>query len=532
MSVESRKEVLPDPKRMIEGLRDTGYEFHTSVADIIDNSIAAEATIIDLVIGIDFRGEVRLSIADNGIGMDNKSLIDAMKYGAQERPNPASLGKYGLGLKTASTAFCRRLSVISRDSGESPLNMATWDLDHVGQENKWELLLSKEPDSDAKEHINKISPNHSGTVVVWAKVDRLMKDYDNPVGAHAKKAFNKIVQTLKEHVAMVYQRFLDPQDKRARNVTIKLNSDHIKAWDPFVTQYSDLVAEQTIDVQTSSGAEAQFTVKAYILPRVEEFPDEKIAKEAKSSPNRQGIYIYRENRLIIDATWLRLYKIETHFQLLRVEFSFDHALDEAFHLDIMKSHILLNNDLLNWLHDEFLPAPRREANNRSRKGQQKIISERSHGGAHDNSNTNIRNREIAAGGAKVTISNESEGEVLVENTHGKFKLKIPIESATHPGEVFVQPVDSITNGLLFEPALIDKYRAVKINTSHPYYNKIYIPNINESVTVQGMDALLWALCVAELTTVSDTTSESFKDLRYEVSRILNKLVETLPDPSE
>ena len=291
------------------------------------------------------------------------------------------------------------------------------------------------------------------------------------------------------------------------------------------------MAEQTIDVQTSSGVEAKFTVKAYILPRVEEFPNEEIAKLAKSSPNRQGIYIYRENRLIVDATWLRLYKIETHFQLLRVEFSFDHALDEEFHLDIMKSQILLNSDLLKWLYDEFLPAPRREANNRSRKGQQKIISNKSHG-AHDNSNSNIRNREISAGGAKVTISNKEASEVLVENPHGKFKLKIPIDSATYPGEVFVQPVESITNGLLYEPALIEQNRAVRINTAHPYYHKIYIPNINESVTIQGMDALLWALCVAELTTVSDTTADSFKDLRYEVSRILDKLVETLPDPAE
>jgi len=530
-SFESTTIVLPDPKRMIEGLRDTGYEFHTSVADIIDNSIAADATLIDLSIGIDFRGEVRLSIADNGSGMNHDGLVNAMKYGAQERPNPASLGKYGLGLKTASTAFCRRLSVISRDSGESELMMATWDLDHVGHENKWELLLSKEPDSETIDHIKKISPEGSGTVVVWTKVDRLMKDYDNPGGAHARKAFNKIIINLKEHVAMVYQRFLDHEDVRAHNIIIKINDESIAAWDPFVSMYSEVVAEQKVDVQTPSGAEAQFTVRAYILPRTEEFPDEDTAKQAKSSPNRQGIYIYRENRLIVDATWLRLYKIETHYQLLRVEFSFDHLLDEAFHLDIMKSQILLNDDLLNWLKDEFLPAPRREANNRSRKGQQKIISDQSRG-AHDNSNSNIRNREIAAGGAKVTISNQGEGEVLVENIHGKFKLKIPIESASHPGEVFVQPVESISNGLLYEPALIEKNRAVKINTAHPYYHKIYVPNINESVTIQGMDALLWALCVAELTTVSDATSESFKDLRYEVSRILDKLVETLPDPSE
>ena len=105
--------LLPDPARMIEGLRDTGYEFVTAVADIIDNSIAAEATLVDVRINMDYRGNVRVCIADNGIGMDRDDLLNAMKYGSQRRDNPASLGKFGLGLKTASTAFCRRLSVLN-----------------------------------------------------------------------------------------------------------------------------------------------------------------------------------------------------------------------------------------------------------------------------------------------------------------------------------------------------------------------------------------------------------------------------------
>jgi hypothetical protein len=94
----------------------------------------------------------------------------------------------------------------------------------------------------------------------------------------------------------------------------------------------------------------------------------------------------------------------------------------------------------------------------------------------------------------------------------------------------VQPVDSIPNGLLFQPALIEQHKAVQINRSHPYYLKVYIPNLNRSVTMQGLDSLMWALSVAELSTVQDATAGLFKDMRYEVSRILEKLVETLPEP--
>jgi Histidine kinase-, DNA gyrase B-, and HSP90-like ATPase len=523
--------VEPDPRRMMEGLRDTGYEFVTAMADIIDNSVAAEATVVNVSVELDYSGEVVISISDNGCGMSKPELKNAMKYGASERQNLASLGKYGLGMKTASTAFCRRLSVLSRESGEATAHMAIWDIDHVTETNKWDLLITDEPPNENMELLDAVAPGVSGTVVIWGKVDRLIKSYQSTTGAHAKNALKRKVGELKEHVAMVYQRFLDIEDPRARNIEIMVNGESIEPWDPFVVGHSELVAEKTMEVQTGSGVDTEFTVRAYILPRKEEFSSEEVARRAKVAPNRQGIYIYREGRLIVDASWLGLFKMETHYQLLRIEFSFNHLLDEEFHLDIKKSQILLNEDLLRWLRDEFLTAPRREADRRSRKGAQQKIAEQGKG-AHVNSNTNIKNRQYAAGGAKVIESNAETGEATVENKRGIFKLKIPVEESTSSGEIFVKPVESIGDGLLFEPAIIDTNRAVKINMGHSYYGKVYLPNLNESVTIQGMDALLWALSVAELTTVSDKTAESFKDLRYEVSRILSKLVESLPDPSE
>src|SRR5690349_14596669 len=102
-------ELLPDASRVVEGLRDTGYLFNTAVADVIDNSIAADAKNIQVLLKQDFRGNISLCIYDNGTGMTEPELLNAMRYGAKARPSKASLGKFGLGLKTASTAFCRRL---------------------------------------------------------------------------------------------------------------------------------------------------------------------------------------------------------------------------------------------------------------------------------------------------------------------------------------------------------------------------------------------------------------------------------------
>ena len=149
--------VIPDPARTTEGLRDTGYSFETSVADLVDNSIAAGATDIDISVLSDFRGQVRLSIADNGCGMSRTELIEAMTYGSPKRPDPASLGKFGLGLKTASTAWCRRLSVVSR-SCAGPALMATWDLDYLARSRDWLLQVSDEPDSEAVEHLDRVAP--------------------------------------------------------------------------------------------------------------------------------------------------------------------------------------------------------------------------------------------------------------------------------------------------------------------------------------------------------------------------------------
>jgi hypothetical protein len=365
--------------------------------------------------------------------------------------------------------------------------------------------------------------------VLWEKVDRLIKEYADPAGKHARKALEAKEKALRHHLSMVYQRFLNPKDERARNVSIELNGAKIDPWDPFQDGLSELVAQETVETELPSGRQAPFTVRAFILPRREEFPNDKLASAAMLSNDRQGIYIYRENRLIHDADWLGIYQKEPHLTLLRVEFSFDHRLDEAFHLDIKKSQIILNDDLASWLQEQFLPAPRREANRRSREGQQKLISKKGEG-AHDNSNNNIRNREAVAGGPEVNVADPNTGEAVVTNKHGTTRLKLTIASAKRPGEVFVQPVDSIPNGLLFQPALIEQHKAVQINRSHPYYLKVYIPNLNRSVTMQGLDSLMWALSVAELSTVQDATAGLFKDMRYEVSRILEKLVETLPEP--
>ncbi|MEQ1642467.1 MAG: ATP-binding protein [Pyrinomonadaceae bacterium] len=522
-------DVPPDPERISEGLRDTGYEFSTAVADIIDNSIAAGATIVDVRMAIDFGGKIFVSVTDDGCGMDREGLINAMRYGSRRRVDPSSLGKFGLGLKTASTAFCRRLSVVSRNSATGPILKATWDLDHIAKAERWELLLGPSGPEEQK-LLDTVASGKSGTVVLWENVDRLLRDYAKPDGKFAKNALKRYQDNLAFHVSMVYQRFLDPADDRARTLEIRINGVPVRPWDPFSISITRApIAEKTLEVEIDDDRRASFTVRAFVLPRKDEYTDADLAREARLSNDMQGIYVYRENRLIHGPDWLDMFRQEPHLTLCRVELSFDHKLDDAFQVDIKKSRILLNEALYDWMRDKFLPGPRREAQERYRKGVSAVIT----GTAaliHAASNNAIHAKADDLKTAQVAAVDGQSGDVTISNKLGTTRLKIKLVEKKNAGELHVQPTDSLQDGMLWDPAFIDGNLAVRINTSHPYYHKVYVPNRKSGVTVQGLDSLLWALCSAELANVSETNKRNFEEMRYEVSRVLRRLVDDLPDP--
>jgi DNA topoisomerase VI subunit B len=126
----------PDAHRLIFGLRDTGYNFNTAAADIIDNSIAASASNVNVRIELASDGRKFVYFGDDGEGMSESALFAAMRYGAPVRANLASLGKFGLGLKTASSSVCLKFAVITRRATEVEFHKLAWDLDHVEAENQ------------------------------------------------------------------------------------------------------------------------------------------------------------------------------------------------------------------------------------------------------------------------------------------------------------------------------------------------------------------------------------------------------------
>lgn len=529
MNITENKDFIlpPDPERVMEGLRDTGYNFNTAIADIIDNSIAAEATKVDISVDLNPKGEVSVYIADNGYGMDEDGLKNAMRYGSKQREDPSSLGKFGLGLKTGSTAFCRCLSVVSRGPMDDTVRKVQWDLDYIAKTNEWNLR-QPDPDEDEIELLDATAEGGTGTLVIWQKIDRLLKSYKNK--GSQKTALKRTINDLQFHISMVYQRFLDSQDDRARNIEITVNGASIRAWDPFCLseEDTDLLANETVDVEMPDGSESFFKVKAYLLPNSKNFSTSQAREDARISNDMQGFYIYRENRLIHYGDWLGMYTREPHGSLLRVEFSFDYTLDDVFNVDIKKSRILLNEDIFDYLKNQVLPAPRRAADERYRTGVKKQVATKSYD-AHEASNKNIDEKATGVEESRVTVTGKDQ--VKLENRNGTFTHKITIRSAAKPGQYRVIPVDTLDDGQLWNPCIVDGGKhGVELNRSHPYYQKIYYPILQQNVMVTGMDALLWALAEAELSTFNAETREQYEDMRIQVSRYLKKLISDLPDP--
>lgn len=529
---ENKDEVIcpPDPERIVEGLRDTGYNFNTAMADIIDNSIAAQASKVDIRVDMNPAGEITVYIADNGLGMDSDGLKNAMTYGSKVRDDLGSLGKFGLGLKTASTAFCRSLSVISRTKEDSTIRKAQWDLDYVAVEHEWKL---KKPavDMDEQDLLEATAGDSAGTLVVWEKVDRLLKNYSNKV--NAKNALKRKIEDLQFHISMVYQRFLDANDNRASNVKISVNGTNIEAWDPFAIneELTEKLAEDEVEVEMPDGTAPSFMMKAYMLPNKESFSTTKAKNEAHISNDMQGFYVYRENRLIHYGDWLGMFTNEPHGSLLRIEFSFDHMLDSAFNVDIKKSRILPAEEILDYIKTKFIPAPRRAAEDRYRHGTAKSVAKQAiQRDAHAESNRNIEEKAKSVESAKITVTKPDE--IQIENQNGVFSHKITIISDPKPGQVRVITKPDLEYGQLWEPCIADGKHAVEINQSHPYYQKVYAPILAQNVMVTGMDALLWALAEAEHKTYNEEIKEQYEEMRIAVSRILKTLVADLPDPED
>lgn len=524
----------PDAPRLIFGLRDTGYNFRTAAADIIDNSIAAKADHVNVEITLRQNGRKLVYFGDNGDGMDAQGIHRAMRYGAPERENPESLGKFGLGLKTASSSVCLKYTLISRKGPDQALAKLAWDLDHVAQQKKWEML--KEPVTPDEQEMFEELCGAKGTLLIWEKCDRILtKDYE-PGSVKERDAINRLAQSLVKHLSLVYHRFLDKVDDRERNVSIFVNQIPVDPWNPFYPARSEQVLaekKQKLLVEMPDGSEEVANIRAWILPHRSEMTKDEEKTHARISNRAQGFYVYREGRLIQDGSWMEVFGAnEPHTSLLRIEFDFGHELDDAFRIDVKKSRILFHPDLEEGL-KELLQPIYREAEKRARRQNREQTNVRQID--HTSANKNIADTSSASKAQVTSVDTTTQSAVISNNMGSKIKLKLAVQSNVSPDTVYVDAVEDINTGELWQPALRSAgdsghMPAVLLNKHHDFYQKIYKRAASNGFAVEGMDLLLWAFAAAEQNNTNEELEPIFEDIRSEISNNLRKLLRNVADP--
>ncbi|MFJ3076378.1 ATP-binding protein [Pseudomonas sp. NPDC087029] len=524
----------PDAPRLIFGLRDTGYNVRTAAADIIDNSIAAKADQINVEITLRSDGRKLVYFGDNGEGMDADGVYKAMRYGAPERDNPESLGKFGLGLKTASSSVCLKYTLISRKSPTDEFAKLAWDLDHVAQSEKWEML--REPVTPDEQEMFEELCGERGTLLIWEKCDRILTREYEAGSSKEQSAIKRLAESLIKHLSLVYHRFLDHTDERERNIDIFINQMPVEPWNPFYPARSEQVLsekKQKLVVELADGSEETATIRAWILPHRSDMTKDEEKIHARISNRAQGFYVYREGRLIQDGSWLEVFGApEPHTSLLRVEFDFGHKLDDAFRIDVKKSRILFHPDLEDGLR-ELLQPVYREAGQRARRQNREHTNLKNID--HTSANKNIAETGSASKPQVNSVDPATQSAIISNNQGNKIKLKVPVQNHVSPETVYVDAVENINTGELWQPALrsagnSDHVPAVLLNKHHDFYQKIYKRAAANGFAVEGMDLLLWAFAVAEQNNTNDELEPIFEDIRNEISNNLRKLLRNVPDP--
>jgi hypothetical protein len=524
----------PDAPRLIFGLRDTGYNVKTAAADIIDNSIAAKADLVNVEIALRSDGRKLVYFGDNGDGMDADGIHRAMRYGAPERDNPESLGKFGLGLKTASSSVCLKYTLISRKGPSQQLAKLAWDLEHVAHQKKWEML--KDPvTADEQERFEELCGD-KGTLLIWENCDRILtKDYE-PGSSKEQAAIKRLAESLIKHLSLVYHRFLDQTDERERNVSIFVNQTAVEPWNPFYPARSEQVlaqVKQQLTVEMPDGSEETAHIRAWILPHRSDMTKDEEKTHARISNSAQGFYVYREGRLIQDGTWLGVFGApEPHTSLLRIEFDFGHKLDDAFRIDVKKSRILFHPDLEEGLHKLLQPIYREAGTRARRQNREQTNIQRID---HTSANKNIADAGSASKAQVASVDSATQSAVISNNMGSKIKLKLAVQSNVNPDTVYVDAVESINTGELWLPALRSSgdnghMPAVLLNMHHDFYQKIYKRAAANGFAVEGMDLLLWAFSAAEQNNTNEELQPIFEDIRNEISSNLRKLLRNVADP--
>ena len=322
----------PQAHSLISATRHIGYSLEVAVADLVDNSIAADAKTVD----VDFEDSLNsyIAIIDDGEGMTADELTSAMQYGSADPAQARSekdLGRYGLGLKTASMSQCRVMTVISKKNGE--IAARRWDLDYIAKHKDvvWPLIILEKDEWKDLPGVEVLKNRKSGTVVLWQSIDF--------GGSYDEMTFDDEMCKMSEHLALVFHRYIYGEEG-IHKIKIRINGNALKPKDPFL-QYVEngKQGHQCKATQPLGFGKSRITLQAFTLPHDKELTPEMrdVLGTGKALRRTQGFYIYRNKRLITYGHWFGLKAQGEFFKLARVKVDIPNSVDMKWSLDVKKS---------------------------------------------------------------------------------------------------------------------------------------------------------------------------------------------------
>lgn len=334
------KKVLnnPSPDVLMNSMRSIGYSFKTAVADIIDNSISAHATEVRIYTPIN--DDLFVSFFDNGEGMDRNELLNAMKYGSnRDDYGENDLGRFGLGLKSASLSQCKKLTVVSKKNGS--ISAFCWDLDSVLNSKTWDCLELDAGEINQLPTIDTLKEAKQGTLVVWQNFDIIYKKS----GGHVREALSEEVEETEKHLSLVFHRFIN---RPFNQLKIYINDDRIVGFDPFLEDHPKTDSQKPSIIKCEG---ADIKIQQFILPHMNDLSNSDIDRLGGDDMlrNGQGFYIYRNDRLIIFGTWFRLASSNLSSELFkygRIKVDIPNVLDDIWDIDIKKQNATIPKQIL------------------------------------------------------------------------------------------------------------------------------------------------------------------------------------------
>ncbi|OCA86015.1 hypothetical protein A8F94_14320 [Bacillus sp. FJAT-27225] len=316
--------VQPVVSNFIKSLRDIGYTFEVAVADVLDNSITAKAN--NIQISCIPNPKTVFTLLDDGTGMTNSELIDAMRLSAKDPDSEreeSDLGRFGLGLKTASFSQCTDLTVLSKK--DDVISIKQWDLEYISKENEWLLIT---PDLKLYKDIplfDEFMEQESGTLVVWRGIDTFQES-DIP---------NKI-DILSSHLSLVFHCFLEGVVPGKKALKISVNGHKLEPFNPFNPKH---IATQQLIPEKIKYYDSEIIVQPFILPHHSKLSQQEFEKYATKEgyTKSQGFYLYRAHRLLIYGTWWGMHRTNDAHKLVRIKIDIPNNQDSAWGIDIKKS---------------------------------------------------------------------------------------------------------------------------------------------------------------------------------------------------